>query len=106
MKSRLFLRSALGVGILVVAFSAASSALAGGQANVRGTVSHRNKPLRSVWVIVSQNGAEKGRSLTGSDGSYYIGGLDGGGYRITVAGTRWEADIRLPDNSSFDIKIP
>ena len=82
MRSRLFFRSALGAGVLVLALSAVLNARAYGGANVRGTVSQQSRgPLRSVWVIVTQNGAERGRALTGDDGRYYIGNLDdGGGY--------------------------
>src|SRR6476659_9853465 len=47
---------------------------------VKGTVTSAGKPARSVWVIISLNGREKGRSLTGDDGKYYIANLDPGTY--------------------------
>ena len=34
---------------------------------VKGTVTSAGKPARSVWVIISLSGREKGRSLTGDD---------------------------------------
>src|SRR5215475_15505626 len=52
--------------------------------SVKGLVMSSNKPLRSVWVIASQYGAEKGRSLTGDDGKYFIDNLSAGTYDIVV----------------------
>jgi len=51
---------------------------------VKGTVTSAGKPARSVWVIISLNGREKGRSLTGDDGKYYIANLDPGTYDLVV----------------------
>ena len=51
---------------------------------VKGTVTAAGKPARSVWVIISLNGREKGRSLTGDDGKYYIANLDPGTYDFVV----------------------
>ena len=51
---------------------------------VKGTVTSAGKPARSVWVIISLNGREKGRSLTGDDGKYYIANLDPGTYDFVV----------------------
>src|SRR5262245_52720653 len=51
---------------------------------VKGTVTSAGKPARSVWVIVSLNGRERGRSLTGDDGKYYIAGLSPGTYDFVV----------------------
>ena len=51
---------------------------------VKGTVTSAGKPARSVWVIISLNGREKGRSLTGDDGKYYIAGVDPGTYDFVV----------------------
>ena len=108
MKGRLFFRSAVAAGLLLVAFSAASSAPPVGNANIRGTVSRQSAPLRSVWVIVSRQGGEKGRSLTGDDGRYYIGGLDAGDYEIAVkSGDRqiYAGRVNLPANQRFDVSL-
>jgi hypothetical protein len=109
MNSRLFLRSIFGVGLLLVVFSVALSAPPNGNADIRGTVSQPSgQPLRSVWVIVRQNGAEKGRSLTGDDGRYYIGSLNEGGYEIVVkSGDReiFNRSVNLPANQRFDISV-
>jgi hypothetical protein len=65
------------------------------------------RPVASVWVIMKQGGNEKGRSLTGDDGSYYIGNLGDGGYEILVtkgAGQTTNA-VTLPQNKVFNIRI-
>jgi len=68
--------------------AAASSGMSDAQPStrtfVKGTVTSAGKPARSVWVIVSLNGHEKGRSLTGDDGKYYIAGVDPGTYDFVV----------------------
>jgi hypothetical protein len=63
---------------------------------VKGTVISAGKPARSVWVIVSLNGHEKGRSLTGDDGKYYIAGVDPGTYDFVVV----ERDVQLYKGSA------
>ena len=55
----------------------------------------RGKPARSVWVIISLNGREKGRSLTGDDGKYYIANL------IPEPMTLWWKDA---SNSTRDVR--
>ncbi len=75
---------------------------------VKGTVTSRNEPLRSVWVIVSQSGRERGRSLTGDDGKYYIQNLGPGTYDIAVrrgAQIVYRGRVTLPGNRVFDIRI-
>ena len=108
MNSRIFFRSAVAAVLLAAALCAPPHARAHGSANISGMVSHRRNPVRSVWVIVSQNGTEKGRALTGGDGVYYIGNLAGGDYWITVVqqGRQlYGRQIRLPDNSTHNIVI-
>jgi hypothetical protein len=109
MKNRAFLTTAFGVGLLVFALSISLSARAAGAGDLRGVVSQQSgQPLRSVWVIVSQNGAERGRSLTGDDGRYYIGELNAGGYEIVVkSGNReiFRGSISLPANQRYDIPV-
>src|SRR6266550_1870458 len=43
-----------------------------------------DRPAASVWVIIKQNGQERGRSLTGDDGSYYINNLGNGDYELLL----------------------
>ena len=112
MNSRIFFRSAVAAVaavLLAAVLCAPPPARAQGSANVSGTVTYQRRPLRSVWVIVSQNGTEKGRALTGGDGLYYIGNLAGGGYQIRVerqGRQLYSKEIRLPDNSKCDIPLP
>jgi Carboxypeptidase regulatory-like domain len=68
---------------------------------------YSGRPVRSVWVIVKQGENEKGRSLTGDDGSYYIGNLADGQYEIVAtkgAGQRSDV-VTLPQNKVFNIEI-
>ena len=78
-------------------------------AYLKGAVTQSNKPLRSVWVIVSQSGEERGRYLTGDDGKFYIGNLPAGDYDIAV----WQGKqqihserINLSGNKILNIAIP
>ncbi|MDT7603846.1 MAG: Carboxypeptidase regulatory-like domain [Acidobacteriota bacterium] len=109
MKNRAFLTTVFGVGLLLFALSISLSARAAGGSDIRGVVSQQSgQPLRSVWVIVSQNGSERGRSLTGDDGRYYIGDLDQGGYEIVVkSGDReiFRGSVNLPANQRYDIPV-
>jgi hypothetical protein len=110
MNNRHFLRSIFGIGLLLVVFSVALSAPLNGNASIRGTVSQSGQPLRSVWVVVIQNGAERGRSLTGDDGRYYIGELSEGGYEVVVmkAGVGEicpRRRVNLPADQRYDIRV-
>lgn len=65
-------------------------------------------PISSIWVTAYQNGARRGRSLTGNDGRYYIGGLDGGKYDIVVIRGQQELfrkQIQLPEDTKLDIVL-
>jgi hypothetical protein len=66
-----------------------------------------DKPATSVWVIIKQNGQERGRSLTGDDGSYYINNLSNGQYEllVTKGANQLSRTIGLPQNKVFNIKI-
>ena len=80
----------------------------GGRAFVKGGVTKSNKPVSSVWVIVSQGNAERGRALTGDDGKYYISRLDAGSYDIVVMmGNKqvFKGKITLPKDATFNIKL-
>jgi len=75
---------------------------------VKGTVTSAGKPARSVWVIVSLDGREKGRSLTGDDGKYYIANLDPGTYDFVVQRGEqlYKGRATLPImNSTFNISF-
>ena len=97
--------------IAIVCSTAAAGARGidqGGRAFVKGSVTKSNKPVSSVWVIVSQGGAERGRQLTGDDGKYYISRLDPGSYDIVVMrGTSqvFKGKITLPKDATFNIKL-
>jgi hypothetical protein len=51
---------------------------------VKGTVLVGKKPVRSVWVVIMQNGKETNRSLTGDDGKFYLTNLTNGSYELAV----------------------
>lgn len=76
---------------------------------IKGIVKYAtNRPVRSVWVVANQNGAEKGRSLTTDDGSYYISGLIDGTYDLAVMrGNRvvYRRQVQLPANRTFEVVI-
>ena len=64
-------------------------------------------PATSVWAIVKQNGQERGRSLTGDDGSYYVNNLGSGQYELllTKGGNQTSRTISLPQNKVFNIQV-
>lgn len=106
MKTGHIFRTAFGILILTMVFAIASSAQSDG--SVKGTVRSSGRLLTSVWVSVSQNGAEKGRSLTADDGKYYIDGLSSGVYDIVVIRANrqlYKGQVNLSGNSSYDISI-
>jgi len=76
---------------------------------LKGAVlSSTGRPVRSVWVIVGQNGRDTGRSLTGDDGRYYIGNLAPGRYDVTVSNGRTQlhkGQVSLPASGSYDIRV-
>jgi hypothetical protein len=91
-----------------MAFSLTLSAQTG-MSYIKGLVkSSSGKLFTSVWVTISRNGVEKGRSLTGDDGKYYISNLNGGVYDIVVLqGNRqvYKGQVNLPGDSSYTIVI-
>lgn len=108
MKRRFIFRSCFLI-ILVASWGfAAAGFRPDGATYVKGVVTQSNRPARSVWVIASQSGAEKGRALTGDDGKYYIGNLYAGGYDIVVYQGKqqiYNGQIKLPENRIFNITI-
>ncbi|HVG33881.1 MAG TPA: carboxypeptidase-like regulatory domain-containing protein [Pyrinomonadaceae bacterium] len=112
MRNRLIVRAALGIVLLAIAFALTPGAQSDGD-YITGVVTLRTgartvRPLPSAWVIVSQDGNEKGRSLTGDDGAYYIGNLSAGTYKLMVyEKNRQLSDeqVNLPGDSSHDISV-
>lgn len=106
MRNRRKVQMALGVLLLATVFSVASSAQAG---RITGTVkSPSGAPVISAWVIVSQNGVEKGKSLTGDDGKYYISNLGDGTYQVVVVKSNrqlYRAEVNLPADGNYDIQV-
>jgi hypothetical protein len=75
---------------------------------IKGVVTQSNKPVRSVWVIISQSGQERGRYLTGDDGRFYVGNLPSGDCDIAVWQGKqqiYSSRINLPGNNIFNIVI-
>lgn len=108
MKSRIVFRAALHAGLLIMVFAVALSSPQDGGTYVKGIVIRSNRPVRSVWVIASQGGDEKGRSLTGDDGKYYIGKLSDGIYDIGVVRGKeqiYSGQVTLPTTANYDITI-
>ena len=66
-----------------------------------------DRPANSVWVIARQSGQERGRSLTGDDGSYYINNLGAGDYEllVTKGPNQISRMISLPQNKVFNLRI-
>ncbi len=108
MKTRHVFLSACGIVLLAMVFSVAAVAQSG-EASVNGEVKGtRGQMLVSVWVAVSQDGVEKGRSLTGDDGLYYITNLSGGDYDIIVLeGDRelYRERVSVAGDSRHDILV-
>ena len=99
MKSKLTLRKHLWATLLALVFSIAISAQSDGL-YMKGVVqSPSGRLFSSVWVIASQNGDEKGRSLTGDDGRYYISNLSDGVYDLAVY-----KDNNLLHREQFDLR--
>jgi len=108
MKKRFIFPCGLLSILIAVSGFAASSFRPDAGSYVKGVVTQSNRPVRSVWVIVSQSGTEKGRALTGDDGKYYIGKLAGGSYDVVVLQDKqqvYSGQIHLPEDRVFNISI-
>ena len=78
---------------------------------VYGTVTIDGIPTPGVTVTLSSGGDERGRLLTGTDGTYsFIGSLRAGGYRVSISG--FPADASFPETfhafevtSTFEIEF-
>jgi hypothetical protein len=102
------LRIMVPIALIAAASPGPSDVQAATRTFVKGTVTSAGKPARSVWVIVSLNGREKGRSLTGDDGKYYIADLDPGTYDFIVerGGQLYKGRATLPVvNGTFNISF-
>lgn len=78
---------------------------------ITGKVTAGSNPAPSVWVILYEGTNEKGRSLTGDDGRYYIGNIEKKTYTIVVrkqitGGNLVSQQVSLPANRVFDIRVP
>jgi hypothetical protein len=108
MKTGQIFRAACGIVLLAMVFSIAKSAQSSG-GDITGAVkSSTGRLFNSVWVIISQDGIERGRSLTGDDGKYYISNLNEGTYDVLVLkGNRqiYKGQVNLPGDSRYDIPI-
>ena len=70
-----------------------------------------SNPARSVWVMVFDGSQLKGRSLTGDDGRFYIGGLEQKTYRVVVrkqasGGNLISQSVTLPHDQVHNIVLP
>lgn len=96
------------VALAVAALAVVPEAAAQGAA-VHGTVKDSSgRAVASVWVAFEKDGAERGKSLTGDDGKYYVGGLASGRYQVTVRrGDRvlFTGSATVPVNGAFDIRL-
>jgi hypothetical protein len=107
MNTRTILQAAARVVLLSIIFSMALSARPAG-VYITGTVTRFGRPLPSVWVVISQNGGERGKALTDDDGKYYISNLGDGVYQIAVyRGDRRLANeqISLPGDTNHNIPV-
>jgi hypothetical protein len=95
------------LGVALLTLAAPPEALAASA--VQGTVTTASgAPQASVWVVFEQGGEVRGKSLTGDDGKYYVGGLEPGGYRVTVRKgdkTLFSGTARVPEDRTFDIRL-
>jgi hypothetical protein len=70
----------------------------------------QSNPARSLWVLVFDGATLKGRSLTGDDGRYYVGGLEEKTYTIVVkkqpSGNNLASErVSLPQNRVYNIVL-
>ena len=108
MKDRLILRAAFVAVLLATPVPVSFAARDGDDLHMKGVVTRSGRPVRSAWVVVTKNGDEKGRSLTGDDGKYYIGELGAGEYEVVVEqGPRktFAGHVSLPEASTYNIEV-
>jgi serine/threonine-protein kinase len=99
--------------LLFIVFGATLSSLnfaiaPSGNSDLTGVISNPcGDPFSSVWVIVTEGGQEKARSLTGDDGKYFIGDLENGEYDLVVKVEQCEFRKRLRFTGSmvYDVSL-
>ena len=95
--------------VLLLVAATHPAAQAAGSCSISGVVSTASgEPAASVWVTLLRDGARKGRSLSGDDGSYYIAGLDSGSYEIVVEDdgkVLYTGRVKLPNDKAHDIRL-
>lgn len=99
------LQAAVRVVLLSIVFSMVLSARPA-EVYITGTVIKSGRPLTSVWVVISQNGSERGKALTGDDGRYYISNLGDGVYQIAAYKGKHQLtneQVNLPGDTNHDI---
>ena len=67
-----------------------------------------SRPVIAVWVVVSENGKVRGRSLTGDDGRYFVGKLDRKSYDLVVTRGRQtliRQQVQLRESMTYDIVV-
>jgi hypothetical protein len=109
MNHKSVLMAALSLAFAAMVLCVPSPAQASDSGYVSGTVSQSNKPVPSLWVVLSQGGQEKHRFLTGDDGKYYIGNVAAGAYEIKILKGRVQLKaetINLPADKNHDIEVP
>ncbi len=110
MKKSLAYGVILQVGLLL-AFPAVTASQKESQEGftIKGVVSVAKKPLRSGLVVISQNGQEMYKYVTGDDGKYYIANLSYGIYDISVRKSYkvelCRRQVNLERNTIMDIKL-
>lgn len=73
------------VAVVLLAAAALSLPAMAHAASLGGQVTSTDgSPAAKVWLVVSKDGSEVKRSLTGDDGRYYVNDLAAGRYDVTV----------------------
>jgi len=98
--------------VVLVAVAALALPMLADAASLSGLISTpEGGPVAAVWLVVSNNGDEVKRSLTGDDGRYYVNDLAAGRYDITVERRdqpvyRGQANLPSPDSRvTLDIRL-
>ncbi|HVF59705.1 MAG TPA: carboxypeptidase-like regulatory domain-containing protein [Thermoanaerobaculia bacterium] len=96
--------------MLVLAAAIAAPPPAHAQDFLTGAVrSASGQAVPSVWVVLIQGATEQGRSLTGDDGKYYIGGLKSGDYVVQVKrgdAVLLRSTVHVPVSGNYDLRLP
>jgi hypothetical protein len=96
----------LALALLILAHAAGASSYLTGK-----VTSGPSNPARSLWVMVFDGSQLKGRSLTGDDGRFYVGGLDQKAYTVVVrkqaSGSNLSSQpVTLPHDQVHNIVLP